>query len=71
MSACITSNHWKKGVNVVAVANRFGTSSVKCWTPYFCIHAGKGPVIIMNQLKSIDNSPLKDAHSHPFTPGFQ
>ena len=31
----------------------------------FWIHASKGPVIIMNQLKSIYNSPFKDSHSHP------
>ena len=31
----------------------------------FCIHASKGPVIIMSQLKSIYNSPFKDSHSHP------
>ena len=31
----------------------------------FCIHASKGPVIIMNQLKYIYNSPFKDSHSHP------
>ena len=29
------------------------------------IHASKGPVIIMNQLKSIYNSPFKDSHSYP------
>ena len=27
--------------------------------------ASKGPVIIINQLKSIYNSPLKDSYSHP------
>ena len=32
---------------------------------FFCIHASKGPVIIMKQLKSIYNSPLKDPHSYP------
>ena len=32
----------------------------------FLIHAGKGPIIIMNQLKSIYSSPFKDSHSHPF-----
>ena len=31
----------------------------------FCIHASTGPVIIMNQLKSIYNSSFKDLHSHP------
>ena len=30
----------------------------------FCIHANKGPVIIMNQFKSIYGSPIKDSHSH-------
>ena len=25
----------------------------------FCIHASKGPVIVMNQLKSTYNSPFK------------
>ena len=28
-------------------------------------HVSKGPVIIMNQLKSISNSSFKDSHSHP------
>ena len=38
----------------------------KRWTANFCIdlHASKGPVIIMNQLKSIYNSQFKDSHSH-------
>ena len=31
----------------------------------FCIHASKGPVIIVNQLKSVYNSPFKDSHSYP------
>ena len=31
----------------------------------FCIHANKGPVIIMNQIKFIYTSPFKDSHSHP------
>ena len=31
----------------------------------FCIHASKGPVIIMNHLKSIYNSRFKYSHSHP------
>ena len=31
----------------------------------FWIHASKGPVIIMYQLKSIYNSSFKDSHSHP------
>ena len=35
------------------------------WTANFCIHANKGPVIIMAHLKSIYNSPFKDLHSHP------
>ena len=29
------------------------------------MHTSKGPVIIMNQLKPIYNSPLKNSHSHP------
>ena len=49
----IASNNRKSGANVVALANRFWTSSVKCWTASFCIRASIGPVIIMNQLKSI------------------
>ena len=32
----------------------------------FCFHASEGPVIIMNELKSIYNSPFKDLHSHPY-----
>ena len=55
-------NNRKIGVNVVGLVNRFQTSSVKCWTAIFCIHVVKGPVIIMNQLKSIYNSPLEDSH---------
>ena len=55
----------KVKVNVVALVNRFLTSSVKCWTANFCIHTNKGPVIMMNKLKSIYNSPFKDSHSHP------
>ena len=31
----------------------------------FCIHAGKGPVIIVNQLKSLYKSPFKNSYSHP------
>ena len=31
----------------------------------FCIHASKGPVIIMNQLKFIYNCPFRDSHLHP------
>ena len=38
---------------------------MKSWTPNFCVHAIKGPIIIMNQLKSIYNSPFKNSHSHP------
>ena len=30
-----------------------------------CIHASKGPDIIMHQSESIDNSPFKDPYSHP------
>ena len=61
----IASNNRKTGVNVVALVNRFLTSSVKCWTVIFCIYANKNPVIVMNQLKSIYNSPFKDSHSRP------
>ena len=32
--------------------------------PIICIYAGKGPVIITNQLESIYNSPFKDSLSH-------
>ena len=59
----ITSNNRKTGVNGVALMNKFEPSSVKCWTANFCIHASKGPVIIMNQLNP--NRPLNDLHSHP------
>ena len=31
----------------------------------FRIYATKGPVIVMNQLKSVYNSPFKDPGSHP------
>ena len=31
----------------------------------FFIHAGKGPVIIINKLKTIYNSKFKESHSHP------
>ena len=33
-------------------------------TANFCIHASKGPVIIMNQINSIYNGPFIDSHSH-------
>ena len=52
-------------VYVLGLFNRFSTSSVKCWTVNFCIHASKCPVIIMYQLKSLYNSPFKDTYSHP------
>ena len=61
----ITSNHRQTGVNVLGLLNRFSTSSVKCWTVNFCIHASKGPVVIMHQLKSLYNSPFKNSYSHP------
>ena len=61
----ITSNNWKTGVNVVDLMKRSWTWSEKYWTANFCIHASKGPVIIMNQLQSIYNSPFKDSYSHP------
>ena len=35
------------------------------WAAIFCIHASEVPVIIMNQLKSVYNSPFKDSYSHP------
>ena len=67
----IASNNWKIGVNTAALVNRFQTSSVKCWTANFFIHASKGLVIIMDQLKSIYNSPFNYSHSqtysHPFS----
>ena len=31
----------------------------------FFIHASKGQVIIVNQIKPIYNNPFKDSHSHP------
>ena len=64
MNGFITSNHRKTGVNFVALVNRFETSRVKCWTTIFCDLASEGPdiIIIMNQLKSIYNSPFKDLH---------
>ena len=52
----------KIDVDVVALVNKFYTSSVKCWTANFCIYAIKGPVIIVNQLKYINNSPFKDLY---------
>ena len=60
-SRIITSKNLKTGVNVVALVNRFNVSSVKSWTAIFSIHASKSPVIIMNQLKSVYNSPLNPA----------
>ena len=36
---------------------------MKCWTASFCIHAIKGPIIIMDQLKSIYNRSFKYMHS--------
>ena len=32
---------------------------------FFCIHAIKGLIVMMNQLKSIYNSSFKISHSHP------
>ena len=63
-SRIITSNNRKTGVNVLGLLNRFSTSSVKCWTVNFCIHASKGPVIIISQSKSIYNSLFKESYSH-------
>ena len=37
----------------------------KCRTASFCIHASESPIIIMNQLKFIYNSPFKDSYSQP------
>ena len=65
MHHCYTNNNRKTGVNVVPLVNRFWTSSVKCYTVNFCSHVSKGPVIIMNQIKSIYNKACKDSHSHP------
>ena len=62
----ITRNHRKTGVNSVALVNRF-LKTLKCWIANFCIHDGKGPVSVMNQLKSIYNSPFIDLRSRPFT----
>ena len=64
-STGITGNHRQTGVNVLGLFNRFLTSSVKCWTANFCIHASKGPDIIMHQLKSLYHSPFKNLYSHP------
>ena len=41
-------NNRKTGLNVVALVNRFQTSSVKSWNANVCIHASKGPVFTMN-----------------------
>ena len=49
-----------------SLINRFETSSVKCWTANSCIHASRGPVIIINQLKSVYNSPFKDWYLNSF-----
>ena len=38
------------------------TVDLYMWYSY-SIHAGKGPIIMMNQLKSIYNSPFKSSHS--------
>ena len=40
-------------------------------TANFCIHASKGPVIIMNQINSIYNGPFKDSHSRPIHTGLK
>ena len=37
----------------------------QCLTTQPLNHASKRPVITMNQLKSIYNSPSKDLHAHP------
>ena len=64
ISATITSNNGKTGVNVLGLVNRFSTSCVKCWTTNLCFHVGKGSIVIMNQLELIYNSQFKDSHSH-------
>ena len=64
----IVSNNQKAGVNVVALVNRFHTSSVKYWIPNFRIHASEGPVIIMNQLKSIKSYLQQLIERFIFTP---
>ena len=52
-------------MNVVALVKKILNLKCKMLNCEFCICASKGPVIIMNQLKSIYNSPVKDLHSHP------
>ena len=59
---CITSNHRQIGVNIIGLLNRFLTSSLKCWTTNFSIHASDCPVFIMNQLKSVYNIPFLDSY---------
>ena len=70
VSCAIVTKCWCRGDFIFdrlksCSAHKGYTSSVKCWTANVCIHAGKGPVIIMNQIKSFYNSLLKDSHSHP------
>ena len=60
----ITSNHRQIGVNIVALLNRFYTSSVKFSTTNFSIHASECPVFIMNQLKSVYSIPFLDSYPH-------
>ena len=47
-------------MNVTALVN-----SSKCWTANFCIHTNKGPVIILNQLKSVCKRKFKHKYSYP------
>ena len=51
---------------VLGLSNRFAPSYVKYWIVTFRIHVSKGPVIIMNQLKSLCNSPFKNSFLHSF-----
>ena len=53
-------------MNVLGLSNRFATSYVNYWTVSFRIHVNKGPVIIMNQLKSLCNSSFKNSNLHRF-----
>ena len=56
---------------LVALVNRFYTSSVKCWTAYFCIHASKGPGIIINESKLLTIAHSKIHIQTPSTPVFR
>ena len=56
----------KSHVNVFSFSEQILNLKCKMLDGQFCIHVGESPVIIMNQLKSIYNSPSKDSHSHRF-----